>query len=189
MSDPSPNDDSETSVSSDHRAGDEFTDDDIGADDRIQSDERSTNAAQVDAGGDPRNESTQIANEERRRNTAFVSGIVAVIGAWVALSVLVYDVATASLWNNVAVGAVVFLAAGYNYYRLSNDIPLSTGIATLVALLGLWLIVAAALLEMTMGLFWSTAVSGLLIAGLAGYNAYESREATTVATDPDSGTR
>lgn len=187
MSDPAPDDD-ETSVGSDHRAGDEFTDDDIGADDRIDSDERVSNA---DRGSDrdPRDESTQIANDERRRNTAFVSGVIAVIGLWVALSVLVYDVGTASLWNNVAVGCAISLAGGYNYYRLSNDIPLSTGVATLVAVLGIWLLVAAALLEMSTGLFWSTAVSGLLVAGLAGYNAYESREARTVVTDPDSTQR
>lgn len=186
MSDPAPDD--ETDGGSNHRAGDEFTDDDIGADDRIESDER-VSSADRGGDGDPRDESTQIANDERRRNTAFISGVIAVIGIWVALSVLVYDVGTASLWNNVAVGGVVFLAGGYNYYRLSNDIPLSTGIATLVAILGIWLVVAPVLLEMGTGLFWSTVVSGLLIAGLAGYNAYESREARTVATDTASTKR
>ncbi|WP_265108136.1 SPW repeat domain-containing protein [Halosolutus halophilus] len=138
-----------------------------------------------DPGRDHRDESTQIANEERRRKTSMVSLIVAVLGAWVALSVLVYDVAAATLWNNVLVGAVVFLAAGYNYYRLNNDVPLSVGIAVLVALLGIWLIVAPALFGMTTGPFWSTLVTGLLIAGLAGYNAYDAREARAVATEPE----
>ena len=134
---------------------------------------------------DPGNDSTQIASEERRRKTSVVSAIIAVIGAWVALSVLIYDVDGATLWNNVLVGAVVFAAAGYNYYRLSNDIPLSVGVASLVAVLGIWLIISAALFEMISGMFWSTVVSGLLVAGLAGYNAYEAREARTVATDPE----
>lgn len=140
-----------------------------------------------DPGRDHRDESTRIANEERRRKTSIVSLIVAVLGAWVALSVLVYDVAAATLWNNVLVGAVVFLAAGYNYYRLGNDVPLSVGIAALVALLGIWLIVAPALLGMTTGPFWSTLVTGLLIAGLAGYNAYDAREARSIATEPEAG--
>ncbi|WP_293030155.1 hypothetical protein [Natronococcus sp.] len=137
-----------------------------------------------DRGHDPRDDSTQIANEERRRHTPFVSAIVAALGAWVALSVLIYDVGAAGLWNNVLVGGAVFVAGAYNYYRLVNDIPLSVGVGSLVAILGIWLIVAPALLEMVSG-FWSTLVSGLLIAGLAGYNAYEAREARTVATEPD----
>ncbi|TYT60510.1 SPW repeat domain-containing protein [Natrialba swarupiae] len=138
-----------------------------------------------DGGPDPRDDSTQVANEERRRNTSIVSAIVAAIGAWVALSVLVFDVGGASLWNNVLVGAVILLAAGYNVYRLSNDIPLSVGVSTLVAVLGIWLIVSAALLGMLGSLFWSTLAAGLLVTGLSGYNAYEAREARTVATEPD----
>ncbi|SEW09442.1 SPW repeat domain-containing protein [Natrinema salifodinae] len=138
-----------------------------------------------DAGRDPRDESTQVANEERRRKTSVISLLVAVLGGWVAASVLVFDTAAAPLWNNVLVGLVVLAAAGYNYYRLTNDVPLSTGIASLVAILGIWLIVSAALLEMTGGLFWSTLATGLLVAGLAGYNAYEAREARSVTTEPD----
>ncbi|WP_247002085.1 SPW repeat domain-containing protein [Halosolutus gelatinilyticus] len=137
-----------------------------------------------DRGRDRRDESTRIANEERRRTMPFISAIIAVLGAWVALSVFVYDVSQTTLWNNVLVGAVVFLAAGYNFYRVRNDVPLSVGIAGLVALLGLWLIIAPALLAMTTGPFWSTLVTGLLIAGLAGYNAYDAREARSVATEP-----
>lgn len=132
---------------------------------------------------DPRDESTAVADEERRRKTSVISGIVAVLGLWVAASPLLFDVAEASLWNNLLVGAAVFLAAGYNVYRVSNDVPLSTGVASLIAVLGVWLIIAPALLEMTAGLFWSTLGSGLLIAGLAGYNAYDAREARQVATE------
>ncbi|MGQ3410933.1 SPW repeat protein [Natrinema sp. LN54] len=138
-------------------------------------------------GRDPRDESTQVASEERRRKTSVVSLLVAVLGAWVALSVVVFETAAAPLWNNVLVGLVVLAAAGYNYYRVANDVPLSTGIASLIAVLGIWLIVSAALLEMTGGLFWSTLATGVLIAGLAGYNAYEAREARTVATEPGPG--
>ena len=149
---------------------------------------RTGTGTRVDEGADPRDESTQVANEERRRNAALISGIAAIVGAWVGLSVLLYEVTQAALWNNVLVGAVVFLAAGYNFYRLYNDIPLSVGVATLVALLGIWLIIAAALFEMLGMLFWSTSVSGLLIAALAGYNAYEAREARAVTAEREPGT-
>ena len=142
----------------------------------------------ADTGRDPRDESAPVATEERRRNTSVVSLLVAALGAWVALSTLVFETTSASRWNNVLAGLVIAVAAAYNYYRLSNDIPLSTAIASLVAILGIWLIVSAALLELTGGLFWSTIAFGLLIAGLAGYNAYEARDARTVATDPETGT-
>ena len=144
----------------------------------------------VDRGRDRRDDSTRIANEERRRKISVISGIIAVVGAWVALSVVVlYDVSGAEFWNNVLVGGVVFAAAAYNYYRLANDIPLSVGVSGLVALLGIWLIISPALLGMGAGEglidspFWSTLGSGLLIAALAGYNAYDAREARSVATD------
>ncbi|ELY51640.1 SPW repeat domain-containing protein [Natronolimnohabitans innermongolicus] len=143
-----------------------------------------------DPGRDPRDDATKVANEERRRKVSVISGVIAVIGAWVALSVIgLYDVSAAAFWNNVLVGGVVFVAAGYNYYRVTNDIPLSVGVSGLIALLGIWLIVAPAVLEMPAGAgladspFWSTLGSGLLIAALAGYNAYDAREAQRVATD------
>ncbi|WP_226007526.1 SPW repeat domain-containing protein [Natrinema salinisoli] len=177
----------------DHRTSDES---ETGADSGTDgpTDRRETAAADIDSGTgigdgersggrDPRDESTRVANEERRRKTSVLSLLVAVLGAWVALSVLIFDTEAAPLWNDVLVGLVVAVAAGYNYYRVTNDVPLSTGIATLVAVLGIWLIVSAALLEMTGVLFWSTLATGLLIAGVAGYNAYEAREARAVATD------
>lgn len=169
----------------DRRETDEFRED-------REPQEHDRTATEVDSGTgfddrpddrDPRDESTAVADDERRRKTTVVSILVAALGLWVAASLLLFDVAAASLWNNLLVGTVVFVAAGYNFYRVSNDIPLSTGIASLVALLGIWLIVSPALLEMTEGLFWSTLASGLLVAGLSGYNAYEAREARRVATE------
>ena len=145
----------------------------------IDSDDRS------DTGREPRNESTQVATEERRPKTSLISLLIATLGAWVALSTLVFETTPASRWNDMLVGLAVGVAAAYNYYRVTNDIPLSAAIASLVAILGIWLIVSAALLEMTGGLFWSTIVSGLLIAGLAGYNAYEARDARAVVTEPE----
>ncbi|WP_394295571.1 SPW repeat domain-containing protein [Natrialba magadii] len=129
---------------------------------------------------DPRDQSTQIVSEERRRNISLISAVVAVLGLWVAASLLIYDATEAAFWNNVLVGAVIFVAGAYNYYRLATDVPLSVGVATLAAVLGIWLIISAALFEMLGGLFWSTLATGLLIAALSGYNAYEAREAQLV---------
>lgn len=130
-----------------------------------------------------RDDSSRIATEERRRNAPIVTGVAAIVGAWVALSGPLLAGATAALWNNVAVGLAILFAAGYNYSRLSDDAQLSVGVAALAALLGIWLVIAAPLLEMDAGAYWSTIASGLLVAGLAGYAAYEGREARAVTTD------
>lgn len=138
-----------------------------------------------DRGRDRRDESTRVANEQRRRNASIVSLVVAAIGAWVAVSVFLTDVTQATRWNNVLVGGFVFIAAGYNAYRLANDMPLSVGVAAFLSLLGIWLIISPAALGMTVGPFWSTLVSGLLVAGLAGYTAYDAREARSIAAESD----
>ncbi len=138
-----------------------------------------------DRGRDERDRSTRIANEERRRTSSITSGLVAALGAWVAVSVLVFETGEASLWNNVLVGAAIVLVAGTNGYRLTRDEPLSLGLTALAAVLGSWLVVSAVAIGMIGSLFWSTVAAGLLIVILAGYNAYEAREARRIVTDAD----
>ncbi len=116
----------------------------------------------------------------------WLSGFVSLIGLWIAASPAASAVAESLLWNNVLIGAAVFLLAGYNFYRHTAGEPTSTGVMSLVALLGLWTVVAPFLFEWAIagafslealtvagqGLFSSNAIAGLLIAILAGYIAY-----------------
>jgi len=117
--------------------------------------------------------------------TQWLSGIVSLVGAWIAISpfVLTPVMTTASLWNNIIIGAAIFLIAGYNYYRLSQDLPVSVGAASLVALLGLWMIVAPLFVFTVESavMFWSNVVSGAAVAIIAGYNAYAGRETRQMA--------
>lgn len=152
-------------------AGEATVDSDTGAGDRS------------DRGRDERDPSTRVANEERRRKSSVYSGLIAALGAWVAVSVLVFESGEAALWNNALAGAALILVAGSNGYRLSRDEPLSLGLTALAAVLGIWLVVSAAAIGMIGSLFWSTVATGVLIVALAAYNAYEAREARTVATD------
>ncbi|WP_312909282.1 SPW repeat domain-containing protein [Natronosalvus caseinilyticus] len=134
---------------------------------------------------DPRDESTQIANEERRKQTPILSAIIAGLGLWIAFSGLLLDARATStaVTNNLLVGLVIALTAGYNYYRIRHDVPLSPVVASLVAILGLWLIVAAPALGMVGALFWSTFAAGLLVVGLSGWTVYTARDARTVTGD------
>lgn len=125
-----------------------------------------------------------------RRTTAtsgvkWLSGIASLFGAWIVVSpwVLGTDLTAGSLWNNVIIGAAIFLIAGYNYYRMSQGMTASTGGAVLTALLGLWMIVAPFIVfEVGASLLWSNVISGIVVAVLAGYNAYAGRETTSGTT-------
>lgn len=108
----------------------------------------------------------------------FVSGLVSLVGLWIGVSPFVYDTTEMGLWNNVVVGLAVFLVAGYNFYRMQRGFFASVGSASLVALLGLWTIVAPFVMAFESDiLFWSNVAAGAVIALLAAYNAYANREA------------
>ncbi|MDS0477614.1 SPW repeat protein [Natrinema sp. 1APR25-10V2] len=127
----------------------------------------------------------------------WLSGFVSVIGLWIAVSPFLYSQDPAMFWNNVLIGAAIFLLAGYNYYRISSGHPTSTGVMSLVALLALWIVVsqwaidgqfAIEALEVAgIGLIWSNIVSGLVAAALAAYIAYAGGR--DVRTGTAAGTR
>lgn len=112
----------------------------------------------------------------------WLSGLVSLIGLWMAVSPVFYEQAASVLWNNMLIGAAIFLLAGYNYYRISDGHSTSTGVMSLVALLALWMGVshfaiggefAMSGLEVAgQGLAWSNVVSGLIAAALSAYIAY-----------------
>lgn len=138
---------------------------------------------------------TERRAEDRRvdlRGSKLLAGLASLIGAWVAASPFVLEETAAeglgaAGWNNVAVGAAIFLVAGANFYRLSKGRNVSRGAAGLVALLGLWLVLAPlAVFEMQDALLWSTVASGA-IAGLIGaYNAYKGSQAESAGVAPRS---
>ena len=117
----------------------------------------------------------------------WLSGVVALVGAWIAASPFVYGAGAAALWNNVAVGVAILLVAGYNFYRTTGGLAPNVGGSSLVALLGVWSVVAPMLLPYASEpLAWSTMASGAAVAVLSGYHAYETRR-TGAAAAP--GTR
>jgi hypothetical protein len=125
-----------------------------------------------------------------RDNTSsgYISAMTALIGAWIVLSAFAYAPPAANFWNDIIVGAAIGIIAGYNAIKADDIEGVNTGAASLVALLGLWMIIAPFIFEVfTDGAFWSDVVSGLLVAALAGYNAYQSREAErpTRAAEPE----
>lgn len=136
--------------------------------------------------------SETTANTTTRENTAggYVSAVVALVGAWIVISAFLYSPPAANFWNDVIVGSAIGIVAGYNAVRTDEVEGINTGAAALVALLGLWMVVAPFLFEvLTDGAFWSDVVSGAIVAVLAGYNAYQGRETERPARTADAETR
>lgn len=105
----------------------------------------------------------------------WLSGFVSLVGAWIFVSSFVYTtMSMSSYWNNLIIGAAIFLIAGYNYYRMSRGMAASVGSASFVALLGLWMILVPFIMSVSTA-FWSDIISGIVVAVIAGYNAYASR--------------
>lgn len=117
----------------------------------------------------------------------WVSGIASLVGLWIGVSPFVYETTQVAAWNNVAAGAAIFLLAAFGYYRATQNYRPDVGSSSLVALLGLWAVVAPFLLAFeSMALLWSTVASGAVVAILSGYVAYESRRSEAPRT---TGTR
>ncbi|WP_276298929.1 SPW repeat protein [Halorussus lipolyticus] len=119
----------------------------------------------------------------------YISAATALLGAWLIVGVFVFSpMPDANFWNDIIVGGAIGTIAGYNAIQ-SDDRGINTGAASLVALLGLWMVIAPFVFETTgAASFWSDVLTGALVAVLAGYNAYRSRETDRRATTAEAET-
>ncbi|WP_262178890.1 SPW repeat protein [Haloarcula laminariae] len=112
-----------------------------------------------------------------------ISAVIALLGLWMILQAVLFDIVVSQFWNDIGVGALLLAVGAYNYYRRSNKELGSIGAASVAALLGLWLVIAPFVLGAQAGLtettndlaFWNDIVVGLLAFGLGSYSAYEAR--------------
>ncbi|PGF17479.1 hypothetical protein CP556_16120 [Natrinema sp. CBA1119] len=113
-----------------------------------------------------------------------LAAAVGLLGLAVLVQALVLELAASQFWNDVFVGATLLVAGAYNYYRRSNEEFGSIGVASLVALLGLWLVASPFLLGAGSGIaetasdlgFWTDVIVGLLAFGIGSYSAYAIRD-------------
>lgn len=110
----------------------------------------------------------------------YVSGASALLGVWLAFSVLfVFGTESAHFWNDVIVGGAILVLAGYNFVTTDEYESVTIGVSLLVGLLGAWTIIAAVNFTVagTTGdlLFWSDALTGGLVFLLSAYNIYQGR--------------
>ncbi|WP_435175795.1 SPW repeat domain-containing protein [Halorussus sp. AFM4] len=145
------------------------------------------------------NDYDEALDENPDEEGKWTAGLNVLLGLWLIVAPFVWDAVVAgdiwadgvfggalaaNPWNDMVVGAAIAVLAAYNFYRAANEEAISVGVASLVALLGLWLVVAPFIYDTASALsFWNDIVVGALVAILAGYNIYTARdvEETTAA--------
>ncbi|NEU55895.1 SPW repeat protein [Halorussus sp. MSC15.2] len=143
-------------------------------------------------------EYVETLDENPEEEGKWTAGLNVLLGLWLIAAPFVWDaivageiwadgaldgVLAANPWNGMIVGAAIAVLAAYNYYEAANEEAISVGVASLVALLGLWMIVAAFFFETVSVLsFWNDVIVGALVAALAGYNIYTARDVETTTT-------
>ncbi|UPV73213.1 hypothetical protein M0R89_11710 [Halorussus limi] len=114
----------------------------------------------------------------------WLSGIIALLGAWLILQTFLFDMVASQFWNDLIVGALLLGIGGYNYSRQGKDQVGSVGAAAIAALLGLWLIAAPFMFGWDAGateavnplVFWNDIVVGLITLGIGAFSAYAARD-------------
>lgn len=125
-----------------------------------------------------------------RERGKWASAFVALLGLWLIVAALLFEMFAANFWNHVIVGVLAIVLGGYNFMRRSNERYGSVAAAAFVALLGLWLIVSPWLVDTDLAGtdvvteigFWNPIIVGVLMLLLGVYSAYEATETGTPAS-------
>ncbi|ELY99089.1 hypothetical protein C482_11056 [Natrialba chahannaoensis JCM 10990] len=134
----------------------------------------SDDRSDTDTGGTDRSTSQTDRDVINTDVMQWVSALAALVGLWLVASPFLIESTEAAIWNNTLVGTAIFLLAGYNFYRLTRNRLANVSVASLTVLLGLWALVSPFAIEMgSTDLATSTMLSGLVVAILSAYSAYE----------------
>lgn len=113
--------------------------------------------------------------------TRWITIGIGLLGAWLMGSPFVLGAPTIGAWNNVVVGGALSLLAGHNYsYEREQGKP-SQWIASVLLVLGSWLLFAPFILGVSGSLRWNDVIVGVLVTAFAGYNAYAAQLTDQIA--------
>ncbi|MFB6075199.1 MAG: SPW repeat protein [Haloarculaceae archaeon] len=117
----------------------------------------------------------------------WLSGISALFGAWVFVSVFALGASGSHYWNDLVVGAAIFILAGYSFLQEASE-PSVVWTSALAALLGLWMIATPFVYSgVSSTMMWSGVISGVVVAILSGYDAYDANRSGRTAAAERSG--
>lgn len=114
----------------------------------------------------------------------WISALVALIGLWLVVEPLLFEVTPANFWNDIIIGLALVVLGAYNYYRRADERLGSVAVGVFVALLGLWMIAAPFVFGAEAGVaaetealgFWNDIIVGAVVLILGAYSAYEARD-------------
>lgn len=104
--------------------------------------------------------------------TKWTVAITAFFGFWLVLAPFVLGAPVIDQWNDVLVGSVILVTAGYNYSRERQGERLSRRVSSVNGLLGCWLLAAPFMLGVSSLLLWNDIIVGIGVVSLAMYNIY-----------------
>ena len=106
--------------------------------------------------------------------TKVTAGGNGILGGWLIAAPFVFGAPAVSRWNDVIVGTVVLLAVGYDRVGTDGRGPASATGAGLVAILGLWLLLAPFVLGFEGLPLWNDVAAGTVVTSFGSYDAYVS---------------
>lgn len=122
-------------------------------------------------------------SDGRRYPGLVLSGLVTLIGVGTVGTAVVTPTSRAATVAIVGLGAAVAIAGGYNTLRQAIDVRPSITADVAAVCCGLCLVLVALTLETDSPVFWSGLTGGAVVAALAGYNGYRTRENRTISQD------
>ncbi|ELY94999.1 hypothetical protein C483_01486 [Natrialba hulunbeirensis JCM 10989] len=149
--------------------------------DEHESSAKHDDRARSDDGATARDIIVHNPNPDRRGR--WLPASIVVLGAIAMVQAVAFDIVAGLRWNALLVGAALIATGAYNYVRRTDAALGSVGVATLTAILGLWLVASpfvigpetatvAAANELSATI---TVVVGLLVVGIGSYSAVTAR--------------
>ncbi|WP_049896697.1 hypothetical protein [Natrialba chahannaoensis] len=81
-----------------------------------------------------------VHNPNPNRRGRWLSASIVVLGAVAIIQAAAFDIVAGQLWNALLVGTALIATGAYNYAKRADAAFGSVGVATLTAILGLWLV-------------------------------------------------
>lgn len=121
----------------------------------------------------------------KSQTSMWFSMLAALIGIWILASPFVFEATDEGMWNNVIVGSVVFVLGAYAVFRTMNELSVSIIVTALIAILGLWAVIAPYAFDIGVNeLLWSNIIAGLVVFLTSVYATYLDRNQRATRPDP-----
>ena len=107
-----------------------------------------------------------------RSPTRWITAVNGVLGLWLIAAPFLVGSLAIDHWNDLLVGGVIVIVAGYNFYSERTQGTISQRVAAINGVLGGWLIVAPFVYDLSGIALWNNVCVGVIVTSFAGYNVY-----------------